>query len=209
MANKLMFDFISKKDFIFNTYLYNVIFNKELSLNETLLLIYFTNETEFNLNKISQTTLLTNTDILTSLSSLTTKNLLEMKVEEVDGKKREIIDLSLLYKEMLELNVVEKKKDVKEDIFELFESEFGRTLSPIEYEIINAWISSGMNQELIVGALKEATYNGVKSLRYIDKIIFEWEKKGFKSLKDVDNHLSKPSNEKIELFEYNWLEDES
>ena len=36
----------------------------------------------------------------------------------------------------------------EKNIFELFESEFGRTLSPMEYEFINAWINSGMKEML-------------------------------------------------------------
>ena len=47
----------------------------------------------------------------------------------------------------------------------------------MEYEIINAWLLKGFSEELVLGALKEAVYNGVSSLRYIDKILFEWQKK--------------------------------
>ena len=70
-----------------------------------------------------------------------------------------------------------------------------------------------MSEELIIEALKEATYNGVSNLRYIDKILYEWGKKGFKNKKDVENHLkrkneSENKEDKTLLFEYNWLEDE-
>ena len=66
----------------------------------------------------------------------------------------------------------------------------------MEYELISAWISSGINEELILGALKEATYNGVSNLRYIDKIIFEWGKKGFKTMEDVNKHLKEKNHDK-------------
>ena len=59
-----------------------------------------------------------------------------------------------------------------------------KNFKSIEFEIINAWLKSGMNEEIIIGALKEATYNGVSNLRYIDKIIYEWNKKDLKR-KDV------------------------
>ena len=38
----------------------------------------------------------------------------------------------------------------------------------------------------------------------------EWEKKGFKSVDEVDSYLKKKevNNPKQELFDYNWLEDE-
>ena len=62
----------------------------------------------------------------------------------------------------------------------------------------------------IKGALKEAVFNNVRNLRYIDKILSEWEKKGFKSVDEVDSYLKKKelNNPKQELFDYNWLEDE-
>ena len=80
----------------------------------------------------------------------------------------------------------------------------------MEYEIINAWLQHNYTEELIIGALKEAVYNGVKNFRYIDKILYEWNKKGFKTMNDVNNHLqrSDEKKEESELFDYNWLDDE-
>ena len=99
---------------------------------------------------------------------------------------------------------------MKKNIFELFESEFGRTLSPMEYEFINAWISSGMKEEVIKEALKEATYNGVSNLRYIDKIIYEWNKRGYKTVEQIrNNKYKKEDNPKkeVDFFDYNWLDE--
>lgn len=66
----------------------------------------------------------------------------------------------------------------------------------MEYETINRWISSGVKEELIVEALREAVINNVRNLRYIDKIIYEWTKK-----------TMRPKEESEELFDYDWLED--
>ena len=44
-----------------------------------------------------------------------------------------------------------------------------------------------------------------------DKILFEWNKKGFKTMADINNHLEKRNTikkEDSELFDYNWLDDE-
>ena len=51
-------------------------------------------------------------------------------------------------------------KIVERDIFSVFESEFGKTLSAMDYEIINAWIDKGFSEDVIIAALKEAVYNG-------------------------------------------------
>ena len=79
----------------------------------------------------------------------------------------------------------------------------------MEYEIIRAWIASGMSEELLIGALKEATFNDVRNLRYIDKILLEWANRGFKTMDEVNNHLKKrvKKEEKKELFDYDWLSD--
>ncbi len=95
-------------------------------------------------------------------------------------------------------------------MYTFFEKEFGRTISSMEYEIIHAWLEKGFSEELILGALKEAVYNGVNNLRYIDKILYEWQKKGYKTMKDVEKNNFKRNNEKTEmkeLFDYNWLDD--
>ena len=81
----------------------------------------------------------------------------------------------------------------------------------MEYEIINSWKDNGYTDELITLALKEATYNGVSSLRYIDKIIYEWGKKGIKTKEDVEKNrkqFKSESKEKKELFDYDWLNNE-
>ena len=64
-------------------------------------------------------------------------------------------------------------------------------LLSIEYEIIKAWLDNNISEELIKEAIKEATYNGVSNLRYIDKILYEWGKIGIKSAKDVENNRKK------------------
>ena len=105
----------------------------------------------------------------------------------------------------------EEKEEIPSNIFSTFETEFGRTLAPMEYEIINSWIDSGYSEELIIAALKEAVYNGVFKLNYIDKILYEWGKKGIKSIQDIEKEKTKfesKKEEKKELYDYNWLEDE-
>ena len=126
-----------------------------------------------------------------------------------DGKVNEVLDLSNLYKAMVsEINLNIKKK-TESNIFEIFEKEFSRPLSPMEYEMINAWINSGMDEEMIIGALKEATFNGVSNLRYIDKIIYEWTKKGYKTVEDVNKnrYQKETKKENNDFFEYNWLDE--
>ena len=108
------------------------------------------------------------------------------------------------------VNEEEIKAEDSNNIFTVFESEFGRTLSPIEYQIINGWLEDQLSEEMIIEALKEATYNGVSNLRYIDKILYEWRKKGYQTKSDIEanrNNFNKKEPKK-ELFDYNWLDDQ-
>ena len=92
------------------------------------------------------------------------------------------------------------------DVYSLFESEFGRTLSPTETQIISYWIVSDIPEDLIKEALKEAVLSGVHNMRYIDKILFEWTKKGYKEVSDIKRKTEK--EEKIEeIYDYDWLND--
>jgi len=219
--NNVLEKLLKDKDYLFKKPLFKIIKDFKLSLNELCLLIYFLNQENPILDTvvIKNITYLEDKEILEAFTSLNAKGLLTINMAKTeDGKLNEVIDLGNIYKAMIsDLNKAEKSK-TKEDIYAIFEKEFGRPLSSMEVEIISAWLQSGMNEELIIGALKEATYNGVSNLRYIDKIIYEWGKKGFKNMEDVNNHLkrrnenkdisnSKDKDKEI-LFDYNWLEDE-
>ena len=60
----------------------------------------------------------------------------------------------------------------------------------MECQIIKGWIDDGFSHELIMEALKEAIYNGVTSLRYIEKILYEWRKKDIR-IKKIYKKLKK------------------
>ena len=213
MSNEVIYDIIKNKDYIIRPFLFKIIKENNLDINETLLLIYLTNQEhpELDLTLINRITSLDKNEILSSFSSLTSKGLISTKIIKDGDRVQEEISLDGIYK--IAASNINKKvtKNQEKNIFELFESEFGRTLSPMEYEFINAWINSGMNEEIIKEALKEATYNGVSNLRYIDKIIYEWNKKGYKTIEDIRNNKLKKDNqeEKKEnyFFEYNWLDE--
>ena len=102
------------------------------------------------------------------------------------------------------------KREEQTDLFSMFEKEFGRTLSSMEYEIIRGWVSDDMPSDLVREALREATYNGVSNLRYIEEIILDWKKRGYKSVKDIERSREryKKKNGNGDVFDYNWLDDE-
>ncbi len=97
------------------------------------------------------------------------------------------------------------KKEKKNNIFEEIEKEFGRTLSPMEYEVINGWLDK-YDETLIHEALKEAVFSNAKSLRYITRILEAWTEKGYKTSNDVRGEKNL-DNTMVDLFTYDWLDD--
>lgn len=198
-------------------YVTNSIFIKKalalnLSLEEFLMLTYFDNDYNsfLNIEDVSKNLGLTLDEAYKIFNNLISKKLITIEsTKDLEGRMIERVSLDNFYDMIVEEKVEEKKVTKKVDIYSHFESEFGRTITSIEYEIINAWIEKGYSEELILGALKEAVYNNVKNLRYIDKILYEWGKRGFKNMSDVNKHLEnrEEKKEKKELFDYNWLDD--
>ena len=171
---------------------------------ELIVLIYLLGNNEFDPEKISNDLNIKLTDILKLTDSLTNKDILKIPVKS--GKVcEEYINLDELYNKLALTMINEKQEENKTTIYDIFEKEFGRTLSPTEYEIIGAW-QDNYPENLITLALKEAIYNGVKNLRYIDRILTEWHSKGIQTESDIkkerEKHTKKP---KKEVFDYDWL----
>ena len=151
------------------------------------------------------------------LNDLAEKGLINIKVENnKSGKKQEYIYLDFLYLKLINLildDTIENGENGSKgnDIFSLFESELGRTISSMEVEIIKEWLES-YEEELIKEALKEAIYNDVRNLKYIDRILYNWKTKGIKTKSDVlksRKNYRKQSKPIEPLYDYNWLEDDN
>lgn len=206
-------EFLKGYNLVFPSFLVQIVKKFSLNFEDFLLLTYFWNykEENFNVLQISKVLKLTENEILTSFTTLINKKLIQIDtLKDGNGKHIEVINLEYFYQEVILLFQERQKEEEKQDVYSIFESEFGRPISSIEYEIIHAWIEKGFTEELILGALKEAVYNGVNNLRYIDKILYEWQRKGYKTVDDVhkDNFNRNVKKEETkELFDYNWLED--
>ena len=192
-----------------------LLFNyKKLNItdSEFIVLIYLINQSNslYNPKQISNDLGFELNNILELINSLCEKNIVKIEMKKINNIRSEIINLDFLYEKIaFALTEVEEKND--SNLYSIFETEFGRTLSPMEFEIINGWLDNGYSEELIKLALKEATYNGVSNLRYIDKIIYEWGKKGIKNKEDVENNRKQFKNNNTntnkDLFDYDWLND--
>ena len=180
--------------------------NLNITEKELILLIYLINsDTSFNPKQISSDINIKLEETMELINSLMEKDII--KIDIINKKVREeVINLDNLYTKLGFIVVNGKEETKQNNIFDIFEKEFARTLSPMDYEIITDW-QKEFDENLILLALKEAVFNGVTNLRYIDKIIRDWNKKGIKTEKDIINdrkkYQSKKENKK--LFDYDWL----
>ena len=206
-------DYFKSQKYITNNLFVKKAIALKLSLEEFIMLTYFDNDynSYLNMDELSKNIGLSSEKAYETFTNLLSKKLIDVKTEkDIEGRMIEKVCLDNFYTMIVEekQNIIKEEK--KTDIYTEFEKEFARPITSMEYEIIGAWLEHNYSEELIVGALKEAVYNGVRNLRYIDKILYEWNKKGFKTMEDVNNHLIKrePKKEESELFDYNWLDDE-
>ena len=208
MKNNLVNELIKvNKNLIIPSFLYKNINKLNLTLEEFILLVYFINLKDnitFDMNKIKEDVNLESSEILELINNLNEKNYISIETKKNNGVIEEFISLDLFYNKMSSMLLDGEKEEKNSDIYSLFEKEFGRTLSPSEYEQISNWLQNDISEEMIKEALKEASLSGVHTIRYIDSIIFNWSKKGYKNTTDIKRKTS--NDEKIEtIYEYDWL----
>lgn len=222
MNNTKIVDILKNGNLVLPLFLLKKYKELNLELEEFIFLIYLYNQGNsflFDPNKFREDLNIELSMVMNCIDILTDKGLIKVDVQKNEkGITEEIISLDGFYEKvsLLMMNEVNDSKDTsKSNIYEMIEKEFGRTLSPIEYEIIKAWLDSNIDEVLIKEAIKESTFNGVANLRYIDKILYEWGKSNINTVEDVEN-LRKRRNTKekdnpdidIDIVDWNWFDDE-
>ena len=209
MQNKNVIKLLKSKNIVIPSFL--LANYKKLKINEKELLLLCilidNNSIEFDPISLEEQLSWKQEETMLVFSSLCDKNIINLKVKKEDNKMKEYISIDNLYDKVLMEVLDESSSDIEEStIYKTIEEELGRTLSPIEYETIGSWLNSNISEELIKEALKEAVLNGVHNLKYIDKILYEWSKKGYKKATDVKKK-SKKNEPQEELFDYDWLDE--
>ena len=81
----------------------------------------------------------------------------------------------------------------------------------MEIDTIKEWKITYKNDDLIKAALKECVLNGANNLRYIEKILSDWNKKGYKNLEDIirdkENYRKKKAAS-VPIYDTDWLNGE-
>ena len=173
-----------------------------------ILLLYFINQKEnitFNITKISSDLNIESSRVLELINELNEKNYIAIGMRKNDtGVIEEFISTDLFFNKISSLLMENQENTENNDIYSVFEKEFGRVLSPTEVEIVNKWTESSISEEMIKEALKEAVLNGVHNMRYIDSILFNWTKKGYKKVEDIKRKKN-IKEDTPEVYDYDWL----
>lgn len=206
MVDKLISVLREKPIIISSKIFYNY---RKLNMNEqdfvVLTFLLNTNENIFNPQNIASSLNIDLKNVMESVDNLVSNNLISIDTISDNGVK-DFINLNKLY-EKLALLINEEKKEDNTDIYEIFEKELGRTISPSELAVI-ADFTENYSAEIIVLALKEAVFNGARNLRYIDSILKNWNSQGLKTKEDVEKYQRKYKVEKErkpEIIDYDWL----
>lgn len=148
-------------------------------------------------------------------------NLIERNFLIFDTGKKIKVSLKPLKKKLYEVfeetlakehetKISEEKTQVLQNIYQVFEKELNRPLSPLEFSLIGEWVDHGYSDKKIIEALRVALSKGKKTLRSVDKILLQWqarddiEKSGSTAIKeDWDKDIEKT----MEIIKTKWLDD--
>lgn len=185
---------INIKDYIINNYV-------KLELDETLamLLIHINNLYEsgehfLSINQLKEKTTLNFIECSNLVFKLVQKNLVAFNmIIDDNGKRKEMFTLEPLYEKIIqdvlyenEVYLQNNKDNSISDLVSFIESEFGRTLSSFEIEMISTWVNEGnYDIGLIKLALKEAILSSAYNLKYVDRILLSWEQKNINTIEQA------------------------
>jgi DNA replication protein len=131
------------------------------------------------------------------IGRLLEKSLISMgeRLEPKEGTVATFFDVSPLWdklsqpEEVPDLAVNNEESTSGTDAFSLFEREFGRPLSGFEYDQIQQWLREDEHpQWMVIEALKEAVFANKCSIRYIDRILYDWQRHQVRSRRDLETY---------------------
>lgn len=138
-------------------------------------------------------------EVFRLIHQLIHKKVLQIKIKKTsEGKTEDVYSLDFLWEKLslLDTQSAETEEDKNNEqsqkhLYQLFEEEFSRPLSPIEIQTIGMWQEKdGYSLSLIEFALREAVLSQVYSLKYIDRILLTWEKKNIRTREQAEKESS-------------------
>ena len=182
-----------------------------LTMEEFIFLMYLYNRYDrvyFNPEKISKDLNIDIMEVMGYISVLTDKNYLTLDIVKDNEIIEEVVNLSSFYEKLSFLLMQEETESDNTSLLKYIEKELARPINPTEIEVIESWTKNNISDSLIKEAVRIALNDGVFSLKYIDKILFDWKNRGYKTVSDIQKNEKNEGSEQIELEDWNWLDDE-
>lgn len=146
------------------------------------------------------------------LSSLLNKNLINIEEDEQGKIKTTLNGIKyIVVSDFLKAQTNTKSENdlqKEQNLFEIFENQFGRPLSFVEMDTMQQWLQEGYEEDKIILALKEAVAMKKKNIRYIDKILLEWrqqEERKQEGYTTITKDWKKDIKETIEVANLAWV----
>lgn len=98
-------------------------------------------------------------------------------------------------------------EEIRTRVHTFCEKNFARPISSIEVEFLNVWLDYFKDEIMINYAIERAVMNHVTTMSYLEGIFENWKDSGYKTIEDC-KPKQKKEKEKLELFDYDWFEDE-
>lgn len=207
-----MFEFFNEEIAIIPKKLMNQYKDLELSPQAFILLMHLVVnrlelQNEANLQNVAQQMGWKESECYDYLSELLYKNYIRFDmVKDRHGRQRDVINIEPLFEYLYpkEINNGENlKQQLKTmqktaNLVEVFEGEFGRSLTQLELMQLTTWKSEdAFRDELIILALQQAVLNQALSLKYIDRILLEWKKKNIQTIEQAKREINRFNEAKI------------
>ena len=215
MKNKLG-EYIGDGNIVIPLYILKYFKKLNLTMDEFVFLMYLYNKQDkidFNPEKIAVDLNIDIMEVMGYIATLSDKGFISLDIIKDNNVIEEVINLSLFY-EKISLLLMENEKESEkgnDDLLKFIESELGRPISQVEIEMIEGWINNNINKSLIKEGVKIAINDGVYSLKYIDKILFDFKNRGITTVDDIKKTSNREEDNKEEIPQFddwNWLDDE-
>lgn len=129
-------------------------------------------------------------DVVQILDKLIEKSFLAIvRATDIDGNQSLQFSLTPLWKKLQTpsaTNEGKKAQSEERDLVTLFEQEFGRPLSGLECEQIRQWLGDGAPDWMLIEALREAVLANKCSFRYMDRIVYDWQRNRIRTRQELD-----------------------
>ena len=97
---------------------------------------------------------------------------------------------------------LEEEYNAHARVYEKYSNNIGQITEILKEELDN-WINEIQNDELIIYAIRLAVLNNTRKMSYISGILRNWQKENIKTIEDLKQEKHE---ERIVVFDYDWLE---